>query len=55
MVETWCRAGADELPPSTVRATQSRDDIMRDLDARLAALSRVADDVYARWTQGLAR
>jgi GMP synthase-like glutamine amidotransferase len=55
MVETWCRSGADELPPSTVGARQSRDDIMRDLDARLAALSRVADDVYARWAKGLAR
>lgn len=54
MVETWCRTGANELPQSTVGATQSKDDIMRDLDARLAALSRVADDVYARWTQGLA-
>jgi hypothetical protein len=29
--------------------------MFHDLDARLAALSRVADDVYARWAMGLAR
>ena len=54
MVETWCRTGADELPPNTVGATQSKADILRDVDARLAALARVADDVYAHWAQGLA-
>ncbi|HKW80551.1 MAG TPA: type 1 glutamine amidotransferase [Casimicrobiaceae bacterium] len=53
MVETWCRAGADELPARSNGARQSGDDILRDLDARLDALSRVADDVYARWAQGL--
>jgi hypothetical protein len=30
-------------------------DIRRDLDARVIALHAVADDVYARWAQGLAR
>jgi GMP synthase-like glutamine amidotransferase len=55
MVETWTRSGADELPSQSKGATQSRDDIFRDLDARLAALSKVADDVYARWATGLVR
>ena len=55
MVETWCRSGAGELPPQSTGAIQSRHDMFRDLDARLAALSRVADDVYARWAIGLAR
>jgi GMP synthase-like glutamine amidotransferase len=55
MVETWCRSGAGELPVNSKGATQSRDDIFRDLDPRLAALSQVADDVYARWATGLAR
>ena len=53
MVETWCRTGAAELPASTVGATQSRSDILADVDARLSALTRVADDVYAHWTRGL--
>jgi GMP synthase-like glutamine amidotransferase len=55
MVETWCRSGAGELPAQSNGARQSRDDIFRDLDVRLAALSRVADDVYARWAAALAR
>jgi hypothetical protein len=47
---------ARQQPPAqSTGATQSRDDIFRDLDARLAELSQVADDVYARWATGLAR
>ena len=53
--ETWAGSGAGERPAQSAGATQSRDDIFRDLDARLAELSQVADDVYARWATGLAR
>ena len=49
------RATHATLASVTGGATQSRDDIFRDLDARLAELSQVADDVYARWATGLAR
>ncbi len=55
MVENWCASSSDELPPQSTGATQSKADILEDVDARLAALSRVADDVYAKWAQGLAR
>ena len=55
MVETWCRAGASELPPKSTGPTQSRADIFAELDRRLAELSRVADDVYAQWAKGLVR
>jgi len=55
MVESWCASGGDELPPQSTGAVQSMADIFEDVDARLATLSRVADDVYARWAQGLAR
>ena len=55
LVETWLASGADELPAQSTPATQSAADIRRDLAARVAALHRVADDVYARWAQGLAR
>jgi GMP synthase-like glutamine amidotransferase len=55
MVETWCRSGAGELPAQTTGAMQSRAEILADLDARLAALSEVADGVYAQWAKGLAR
>jgi len=54
MIETWCATGAAELPERTRGAMQSRADMFVDLDRRLGALSRVADDVYARWAEGLA-
>jgi GMP synthase-like glutamine amidotransferase len=54
MVQTWCRTGAKELPDRSAGAMQSRPDILVDVDRRLAALARVADDVYAHWAQGLA-
>jgi GMP synthase-like glutamine amidotransferase len=55
MVESWCASGGDELPPQSRGARQSKADIFEDVDARLAALSCVADDVYAKWALGLAR
>jgi GMP synthase-like glutamine amidotransferase len=54
MIETWCRTGANELPAQPAGARQSESEIMRDVDARLSELSRVADDVYAHWAQRLA-
>jgi GMP synthase-like glutamine amidotransferase len=53
LVETWLASGASELPSASTSATQSAADIRRDLPARVEALHRVADDVYARWAQGL--
>jgi GMP synthase-like glutamine amidotransferase len=55
LVETWCRTGAGELPARSSARLQTAADIMSDLDARLQALSDVADSVYARWSQGLKR
>ena len=55
LVETWCRTGADEIAAPGTGARQSRDEILRDLDGRLTALQAVADGVYARWAQKLAR
>ena len=53
LVETWLASGASELPSTSSASAQSASDIRRDMDARLAALHAVADDVYARWAQGL--
>lgn len=55
LVETWCRTGADEITAPGTPARQSRDEILSDLDGRLAALQTVADGVYARWAQKLSR
>lgn len=54
IVRHWVEASGDELPAQTTAATQTAAEILRDLDARVAALNAVADDVYARWARGLA-
>jgi GMP synthase-like glutamine amidotransferase len=54
MVENWSASAGDELPPLSTGAMQSKADLFEKVDARLAALSRVADDVYAHWALGLA-
>jgi GMP synthase-like glutamine amidotransferase len=55
LVESWVTTGASELPAVSTPARQSAADIRAGLPARLAALRTVADDVYARWAQGLRR
>ncbi len=55
LVETWCRSGADELPADSTEARQSRAEILRDVDRRVATLNAVADGIYARWSQKLQR
>jgi len=44
-----------EIAAPGTPARQSRDEILRDLPERLAALHAIAGDVYARWAQTLAR
>lgn len=53
LVETWCRTGAAELAAAASPAQQSRDEILRDVDHRVATLNRIADGIYARWARGL--
>ena len=53
LVETWCRTGADELPAASSPSRQSRSDILRDVDDRVAALNHVADGIYTRWSRNL--
>ena len=55
LVRAWCDSGAADIEGPGTPARQSRSDILRDLDARLAALRTVADDIYARWARGIAR
>ena len=55
LVATWLASGGDELPPASNGAVQSAADIRHDLPARIDALHAVADDVYERWSSGLAR
>jgi GMP synthase-like glutamine amidotransferase len=53
LVTTWCDMAPDELPARSTGARQSRDDILRDLDARVASLNAIADGIYARWSRNL--
>jgi hypothetical protein len=55
LTETWLASGSDELPSASTPATQTASEIRRDLDARIDALHAVANDIYARWAQGLRR
>jgi GMP synthase-like glutamine amidotransferase len=53
LVETWCRTGADELPAASSPSRQSRAEILKDVDDRVATLNGVADGIYARWARNL--
>jgi GMP synthase-like glutamine amidotransferase len=53
LVTTWCDMAPGELPAASGGARQSRDDIVRDLDGRVAALNALADGVYERWSRHL--
>jgi GMP synthase-like glutamine amidotransferase len=57
MIEAWCESGAGEIARNRSRspAVQTREEMRVDLDARLAALHRVADAVYDRWASALLR
>lgn len=53
LAETWLASSAAELPRVSTPAAQSAAEIARDLDARVARLHAVADDIYARWARNL--
>lgn len=55
LIAAWCRSGAREIERNLKKspAVQPVEEIQRDLEARLAALHRVADRIYDRWTAGL--
>jgi GMP synthase-like glutamine amidotransferase len=54
LIRTWCRGGAKEIAENRGSpGVQSPHEIERQITARVAALHRVADRLYARWTAGL--
>jgi GMP synthase-like glutamine amidotransferase len=56
LVRLWCEAGSKEIAASSDSpAVQAPAQILRDLERRTAALHQVADRVYDRWREGLAR
>ena len=56
MVRSWCSGGAQEIAQSSKSpGVQSPARIAKNLEERIAALHRVADRIYDRWTGALAR
>jgi GMP synthase-like glutamine amidotransferase len=56
MVRVWCRDGAGEIAASAASpGVQSGDAMLEHLEQRTGALNAVADGVYGRWIEGLAR
>lgn len=52
MVEEWANLSADELAAPTP-TIQSREDMIRQLDTRIAQLHRVADILYRQWISAI--
>jgi GMP synthase-like glutamine amidotransferase len=56
MVRSWCIGGAEEIRASAASpGVLPVAKIEKNLDARIEALHKVADRIYERWTEGLAR
>ena len=52
----WCRGGADEIRASAASpGVQAPAKIEKNLEARVAALHKIADRIYDRWAEGLRR
>jgi len=55
LVRLWLKSGSEEIEASSSPAVQKRDEIERDLAARVTALNSVANRLYDRWAEGLSR
>ena len=56
LINSWLSSGADEMKASCASpAVQDVDEIQRDVRDRLSRLNDVANRIYDRWTEGLAR
>jgi len=55
LIAAWCKDWEKEVASLARRvpSVQSPEEMMSDLDARIARLSAIADRIYARWISGL--
>ena len=53
LVKSWCETGQREIERSSSPAVQPVNEILQDLEVRVAALHSVADVIYSRWSRGL--
>ena len=56
LVRKWCHGGADEIRESAASpGVQLPAKMEKNLETRVAALHKVADRIYDRWSEGLSR
>ena len=56
LIRDWCRGGAGEIRAAKASpGVQQPAKIEKNLAARVAALHKVADRIYDRWTEGLSK
>jgi GMP synthase-like glutamine amidotransferase len=56
LIRAWLHSGAQEIEESRASAAvQAPEEVERDLERRVAALNEVANRIYDRWTDSLAR
>lgn len=56
LIRTWCRGGAREIADSKASpGVQTPERIEEALESRVADLHKVADRIYDKWCEGLAR
>lgn len=53
MVQAWCAVGEEEIAAARSPAVQTPAEMAVDMDAKLANLNTVADQLYSRWIAGL--
>ena len=56
LIRSWCKGGAEEIEAAIDSpGVQPPAKIEKNVSERVAALHKVADRIYDRWTDGLAR
>ena len=56
LIRSWCKGGADEIRESAASpGVQPPAKIEKNLEARVAALHKLADRIYDRWSEGLSK
>ncbi len=55
LIKVWVRGGADEIRASSSPAVQKPDEITSNIEQRLDKLHEVANQLYDRWIESLAK
>jgi GMP synthase-like glutamine amidotransferase len=55
LIKVWVRSGADEIRASSSPAVQKPDEITSNIEQRLDKLHEVANQLYDRWIESLAK